>query len=280
MPRASSVGWFGWSRTAMVPGRPIVLRKRVTTRHLRATSDQVLVAHDLGHGRCHFRRDAGGERCEALGGRGIGEEPVAKTPDGEMPNGREGRRVVPVEDQAGHLVGLIGNQRLGQEQLQRLIGKHHARRDHFLGGGRGNAGELVAGAQRRRLGHEVLQVAEEVGPLADGLAERHAWLLMVLSPLGRMAPSERRMIVDEGGVADNALTLSPDMQHELCRFANEAVGPGGIEVEGEIHCARQHAPVQRRSAPPLKCESQTLSGALSREGKAWSHGGMRAKAYP
>ena len=31
MPLASSVGWFGCRRTDMCPGRPIVLRKRVTT---------------------------------------------------------------------------------------------------------------------------------------------------------------------------------------------------------------------------------------------------------
>lgn len=37
MPFGSSVGWLGWSRTASVPGSPIVLRKRVTTRALRAT---------------------------------------------------------------------------------------------------------------------------------------------------------------------------------------------------------------------------------------------------
>ncbi|MNL68234.1 hypothetical protein D3C87_1929290 [compost metagenome] len=38
MPRGSSVGWFGCRRTAIVPGRPIVLRKRAVTRHLRATA--------------------------------------------------------------------------------------------------------------------------------------------------------------------------------------------------------------------------------------------------
>ena len=32
MPSGSSVGWFGCSRTAIVPGSPIVLRNRVTTR--------------------------------------------------------------------------------------------------------------------------------------------------------------------------------------------------------------------------------------------------------
>jgi hypothetical protein len=35
MPSRSSVGWFGCSRTASVPGSPIVLRNRVTIRHLR-----------------------------------------------------------------------------------------------------------------------------------------------------------------------------------------------------------------------------------------------------
>ena len=37
IPRASSVGWFGCSRTEKRPGRPTVLRKRVTTLHLAAT---------------------------------------------------------------------------------------------------------------------------------------------------------------------------------------------------------------------------------------------------
>ena len=38
MPRRSSVGWFGCSREASVPRRPIVLRNRVTTRIFDATT--------------------------------------------------------------------------------------------------------------------------------------------------------------------------------------------------------------------------------------------------
>ena len=38
MPSTSSVGWFGCSRTDMVPGNPIVFLNAVTTRHLRAAS--------------------------------------------------------------------------------------------------------------------------------------------------------------------------------------------------------------------------------------------------
>ena len=37
IPVASSVGWLGCRRVAMRPGRPMVLRKAVTTRHFLAT---------------------------------------------------------------------------------------------------------------------------------------------------------------------------------------------------------------------------------------------------
>ncbi len=35
-PFGSSVGWFGWMREESRPGSPMVLRKRVTTRHFAA----------------------------------------------------------------------------------------------------------------------------------------------------------------------------------------------------------------------------------------------------
>ncbi len=38
MPAGSSVGWLGCSRTAIVPGRPMVLRKAVVTRQRLATA--------------------------------------------------------------------------------------------------------------------------------------------------------------------------------------------------------------------------------------------------
>ena len=37
MPAAESVGWLGWRRVESRPGRPTVVRKRVTTEILRAT---------------------------------------------------------------------------------------------------------------------------------------------------------------------------------------------------------------------------------------------------
>ena len=38
MPLRSSVGWLGWRRVDRQPAKPMVLRKRVTTRHLAATT--------------------------------------------------------------------------------------------------------------------------------------------------------------------------------------------------------------------------------------------------
>ena len=61
MPRGSSVGWLGCRRVERRPGRPSVVRKRVTTRHLAGDEDQVLKAHELGDGGGHLRREAGRE---------------------------------------------------------------------------------------------------------------------------------------------------------------------------------------------------------------------------
>ena len=170
MPRASSVGWLGWMRTERRPGRPIVFRKRVTTRHLRADEDQVLVAHQLGHGRRHLRRQARRHGGERAGVRRIGEQPVAEIADGQVGDRRESARVVRVDDEARDLVLLVGHDRFVEKALERQLGKRHPRRHALLGRGGGDAGEHVARAQRRRLGEQVLQVREAV----DGLPSVYA----------------------------------------------------------------------------------------------------------
>jgi hypothetical protein len=78
-----------------------------------------------------------------------------------------------IDDEARHLVGLIGHDGLREKQRQGLVGERHAGCDVLLGAGGGDAGELVAGPQRRRLRHEILQVAENMDPLADGLPIAH-----------------------------------------------------------------------------------------------------------
>ena len=66
MPRRSSVGWFGCSRIESRPGNPIVLRKRVTTRHFAADRDQVLQPHQLADRGDHLGRQPGRSAVSAL----------------------------------------------------------------------------------------------------------------------------------------------------------------------------------------------------------------------
>jgi hypothetical protein len=66
MPRASSVGWFGCRRTAMVPGQADRVAEPRHHPAFAGDGDEVLVAHDLGDGRRHLRRDARCQRREAF----------------------------------------------------------------------------------------------------------------------------------------------------------------------------------------------------------------------
>ncbi|MEY9762794.1 hypothetical protein ABH988_003579 [Bradyrhizobium ottawaense] len=75
-----------------------------------------------------------------------------------------------VDDEAGDLVGLVGNHGFLQELAERDVGERHPRRDHLLGGVGGDPGQPVAGARRRRPGKEVAQVREGVGRCVDGMA--------------------------------------------------------------------------------------------------------------
>ena len=86
----SSVGWLGWRRVERRPGRPRVVRKRVTTGILRGDGDEVLDAHEFGDGGGHFGREAGGKCGEGFGGGFVGEQPVAEFADGEVGDGGEG----------------------------------------------------------------------------------------------------------------------------------------------------------------------------------------------
>jgi hypothetical protein len=137
MPLGSSVGWLGWSRTASVPGRPIVLRNRVTIR-------------------------AGGQK------------ELAEVANGQVSDLAEGRRIVRVEDEAGDVVGLVGDQGPRQDLGQRDIGQAPAGGGVLLGRVSGDPGQPVPGADRRRLGHQRGEVREGVGAWSDDVAIGHA----------------------------------------------------------------------------------------------------------
>ena len=75
-----------------------------------------------------------------------------------------------VDDEAADVVGLVGHHELGEEALQGDVGERHLGGDVLFGIGGGDTGEHVARARRRRLRHQLLEVAERV----NGLPPRRA----------------------------------------------------------------------------------------------------------
>ena len=133
----------------------------------RRHDDQILQAADLAHGRRHFRRDAGRERGQDRRRRFIRQQPVAKAADGQMRNRRKRRAVVGIDDEPRDFVGLIGNNCFVEERGKRQVGERILRGDAFLAGRRRNARELVAAAQRRRLGQQGLEIGEDIAACSD-----------------------------------------------------------------------------------------------------------------
>src|SRR5262249_41275580 len=75
---------------------------------------------------------------------------------------RKGLFVVAVDDQASDVVLLVGDDRFGEEGLERQVGESEARRHPLLSAARGHAGQDIAPAQRPRPGKHGLQVGEAV----------------------------------------------------------------------------------------------------------------------
>ncbi len=129
-------------------------------RPLGGHRDEVLQPADLGDRRDHLGGEAGREGGERPRVGGGGEQPLAEGADREGRDRREGRRVVPAGDQVGDLVLLRGDQLLGQEGLQRQVRQRDLRGQALHRPVGAEAGELVAGPLRRRLGEQAAQVGE------------------------------------------------------------------------------------------------------------------------
>ncbi len=133
--------------------------------------DQVLHAHQLGDRGDHFRRQP---RCQG-GQRGfvrrVAEQPVAEIADGEVGDRGEGGRVVAVDDQAGHLVAFVGDQRLVEKAPERHLGQAHLRRDALGIVAGGDTGQAVAGTRRAGLGQQFAQAVEAPGGAADTMGK-------------------------------------------------------------------------------------------------------------
>ena len=77
--------------------------------------------------------------------------------------------VMGIEDQPRHLVGLVRDERLLQKHREGQIGETQPRCHALLVALGSHPGKIVAGARRRGLGQQHLQVREGVGPHTDGL---------------------------------------------------------------------------------------------------------------
>ena len=121
---------------------------------------QILIAHQLRYGCHHLGDEAGGHRGEDLRGCLVRQQPVAKLAHREACHRREGGRIMAVDDQAGDVVILVGDQRLDQKLLQRHVGEHETGRHALLGRARGDAGETVARPWGARACHYLPEVVE------------------------------------------------------------------------------------------------------------------------
>ena len=81
-----------------------------------------------------------------------------------------------IDDQTRHLVGLIRNDRLGEELLERHIGERDPRGHHLLGAVGSDTGKAIAGTRRTCLGQEIAKIVEDVGGITDGVPIGHALL--------------------------------------------------------------------------------------------------------
>ena len=75
----------------------------------------------------------GATRRERGGVGLVGEQPVAEIADREMRDRRERRGVVPVEDEARDLIGLVGHGGCREKGGERRLGERHLRRHALLG---------------------------------------------------------------------------------------------------------------------------------------------------
>ncbi len=126
----------------------------------------------------HLRGEAGGERGEGFGGGFVGEQPVAEFADGEVGDGGEGGWLVRVEDEAGDLVGLVRDDRFVEEVFEGQVGEGELGGDAFLAARRGDAGELVAGAEWGGAGEEVGEGFKRVADAGDGVGVGHCALCL------------------------------------------------------------------------------------------------------
>ena len=143
--------------------------------------DEVLRAHDLGHGSGHLRCQAGRHCGQAGGRRPRIEQPFPEFADRQMRYRREGGEIVAVEDQARDLVFVIRNKLVVQEGFERKIGQRDLGGDALDRALCRDAGQRIAGARRRGFGEERLEIGKAPAYTADRRVIRHAATPLAIS---------------------------------------------------------------------------------------------------
>src|SRR5271156_4886571 len=78
-----------------------------------------------------------------------------------------------IDDQACHLVGFVGNDRLVQELLEWHVCERDPRSPHLFGALGCDTGKTIAGTWSACLGQEIAKVVENVGGTTDRVPIGH-----------------------------------------------------------------------------------------------------------
>ena len=152
----------GWAAAAPRAGRAgrWCCGSCVTTEHFAAISDQVLSRLILATAAAISGVTPGASAASVGGGGLVGQQPVAEVADGQMRDRREGRAVVAVEDQPRHLVGLRRDDGSSRNVVSGRSASANCAATRSSPVSAASPASCVAGAQRRGLGQQRLQIAE------------------------------------------------------------------------------------------------------------------------
>ena len=134
--------------------------------HFAGREHEILVAHDLRYRGGHFRRHARRNRRQLRRAGRLGQQPIAKAPDGQVRNRLKRAAVMRVDNQPRDVVGFIGNDNFGQKLFERHVGQRHLGGSAFSGGTRCDACQHVARTRRRGLRQKLTQIGERIGRCA------------------------------------------------------------------------------------------------------------------
>ena len=150
-----------------------MVRARVTTRIFDAIVIRSRLVHQLGDRGGNLGSDSAAGREDRIAGCRVVEQPFAKLADGLAAHGVECVAVECVVDDTGHLVAIVGNDRVLAQIVQREIGEHGLGCDSFLLGARRDSRELVARARFVGACEQFLDRAEAVGLAEQSGREFH-----------------------------------------------------------------------------------------------------------